>query len=130
MLLFGLLLGAAPALAQATYSNVDSAALQALMDRGVAVIDIRTPGEWKETGTVKGAHRITAFDDSGRPVPDFTARLAAVAKPGDEVALICRSGNRTKVTADALTRQLGYARVYNVERGMRSWLAENRPVER
>ncbi|MBI2235441.1 MAG: rhodanese-like domain-containing protein [Magnetospirillum sp.] len=125
-----LLLAAAPALAQAVYSNVDNGKLQALMDRGVPVVDVRTAGEWKETGTVKGAHRITAFDDNGRPVPDFTARLAAVAKPGDEVVLVCRSGSRTKVTADALTRQLGYSRVYNVEKGMRAWLAEGRPVER
>jgi rhodanese-related sulfurtransferase len=125
-----LLLAALPAWAQAPYANIDNAQLQALMDRGVPVVDIRTAPEWKETGTLKGAHRVTAFDERGRGTPDFTARLAEIAKPGDEVVLICRSGNRTRVVAEALTKQMGYTRVYNVDKGIRPWLAEGRPVEK
>ncbi|RAU22854.1 sulfurtransferase [Paramagnetospirillum kuznetsovii] len=119
-----------PALAESALTNVDNTALQALMGRGVPVVDIRTPGEWSQTGTIAGSHRIMAFDERGKLAPDFLEKLASVAKPGDEVALICRSGNRTAVISKALTDQLGYRHVYNVEKGMNRWLGEGRPVEK
>lgn len=116
--------------AEAALVNIDSATLDALMAKGMTVIDIRTPGEWAQTGTIKGAHKIMAFDEKGKLAPDFIEKLAQVAKPTDEVALICRSGNRTAIMSKALTEQLGYRSVYNVEKGMNRWLAEGRSVER
>lgn len=116
--------------AQAALTNVDNAGLEALMAKGVPVVDIRTPGEWRQTGTIKGVHKIMAFDERGKLAPDFLEHLAKVAKPGDEVALICRSGNRSMVMGKALTEQLGYAKVYNSENGMIRWLGEGRPVEK
>jgi rhodanese-related sulfurtransferase len=126
--LFAVLLSG-PAFADAL-THVDNAALQALMAKGVPLVDIRTPPEWAQTGTIKGAHRIMAFDERGKLAPDFIEKLAAVAKPGDEVALICRTGNRTGFLGKALTEQVGYAKVYNVEKGIVRWMSEGRPVER
>ncbi|OAN50586.1 hypothetical protein A6A04_17955 [Paramagnetospirillum marisnigri] len=127
--LVALLLSAAPAFAQ-SLTHVDNAALQALMAKGVPLVDIRTPPEWAQTGTIKGAHRIMAFDERGKLAPDFIEKLAAVAKPGEEVALICRTGNRTGFLGKALTEQVGYTKVYNVEKGIVRWMSEGRPVER
>jgi rhodanese-related sulfurtransferase len=42
--------------------------------------------------------------------------------------LICRSGNRSKAVSKFLSRQAGYAKVYNVRDGIRAWLGEGRPV--
>ncbi|MDO8605438.1 MAG: rhodanese-like domain-containing protein [Phaeospirillum sp.] len=118
------------AFAEAALTHVDNAALAALMARGVPVVDIRTPPEWAETGTIAGSHKIMAFDERGKLAPDFIERLSLVAKPGDEVALICRSGNRTAVLGKALTEQMGYTHLYNVEKGMKRWIGESRPVEK
>ena len=124
------LVAATAAFAQAALSNIDNAGLEALMARGVPVVDIRTPPEWAQTGTIAGAHKIMAFDQSGKLAPDFIERLAQVARPGDEVALICRSGSRTAVLSKALTEQLGYTHLYNVEKGMNRWIGEGKPVTR
>lgn len=113
-----------------TLKHIDNATLAELIGRGVPVIDIRTPPEWAQTGSIKGAHRIMAFDERGKLAPDFIERLAKVAGPNDEIALICRTGNRTRVLGAALSGQLGYARLYNVEKGIVRWIGEGRPVER
>ena len=45
---------------RADVTPVDDAALERLMQRGVPVIDIRTPEEWRETGIIDdGRCRIT-----------------------------------------------------------------------
>ncbi|TAN77987.1 MAG: rhodanese-like domain-containing protein [Magnetospirillum sp.] len=118
------------AFAEAALTNIDTSALEALMARGVRVVDIRTPAEWAETGTIAGAQKIMAFDERGKLAPDFIERLSQVVKPGDEVALICRSGNRTAVLGKALTEQLGYTHVYSVEKGMKRWIGDGKPVVR
>jgi rhodanese-related sulfurtransferase len=110
--------------------HIDNAALAELMARGVPLVDIRTPPEWAQTGSIKGAHRIMAFDEKGKLAPDFLERLAKVAGPGDEVALICRTGNRTRALGTALSEQLGYSRLYNVEKGIVRWIGDGRAVEK
>ncbi|MBV5324380.1 MAG: hypothetical protein J0626_03420, partial [Rhodospirillaceae bacterium] len=99
--LFALLISTA-AWAEAALTNIDNATLDALMARGVPVVDIRTPGEWAETGTIAGSRKIMSFDERGKLAPDFIERLSQVAKPGDEVVLICRSGNRSVDAGHAL----------------------------
>ncbi|CAA7623515.1 rhodanese-like domain-containing protein [Magnetospirillum sp. SS-4] len=130
--LLALILAVAGFAAQAKDSlrHVDNAALAELIGRGVPVVDIRTPPEWGQTGIVKGAHRIMAFDERGKLAPDFIERLAKVAGPDDEVVLICRTGNRTRLLGTALSEQLGYSKVYNVEKGIVRWIGEGRPVEK
>lgn len=124
------LLVSTAAFAQAAPINIDTAGLDAMMGRGLPVVDIRTPAEWEQTGTIRGAHKIMAFDDKGKLSPDFIEKLAKLGGPDTPVALICRSGSRSAVMAKALTGQLGYREVYNVEAGMNRWIKEARPLER
>ena len=128
-----LLLSGLPARADAL-KHIDNATLAELIGRGVPVIDIRTPPEWAQTGSIKGAHRIMAFDERGKLAPDFIERLAKVAGPNDEIALICRTGNRTTQVQRYLQSQ-GFTQVYNVKEGMAGsaagpgWLKRGLPVE-
>ena len=110
--------------------GLDSAAVAAALARGVPVVDIRTAPEWAETGVIPGVRRLTAFDAGGALAPDFFARLATIAGPGDDLVLICRSGNRTRRLGRLLVESHGYRRLFHAERGMLGWLAEGRPVER
>lgn len=130
-ILFAVVLLLAPAVRAgdaARVVDIDNAELQTMIERGVTVVDVRTAGEWRQTGVIAGAERITAFDARGRFVPGFPAALAtAVGRSGDLV-LICWQGGRSTVLSRALTEQAGYARVFNAVGGMRSWLAEGRPV--
>ena len=125
--LLSLLLSTA-AWAEQALTTIDNATLESLMARGVPVVDIRTPGEWAETGTIPGSRKIMGFDERGRLAPDFLERLSQVAKPNDEVALICRSGNRTAALGKALTEQLGYTHVYSVDKGIKRWIGEGKAL--
>lgn len=131
VLCFALALGAISAGSRADepWATVDAARLQSLIDRGVPVVDLRTPGEWRDTGVIAGSRRITAFTPDGRFHADFAREFQAVAGRGDEVALICWSGARSRAVAEALSRQAGYSRVYDVAGGIARWLDEGRPVD-
>ena len=119
------LLGVVPA----KFTNIDNDELKALMARGVPVVDIRRPDEWKQTGIVEGAKPLMAFDGRGNFNPKFQEGFEAVVKsPADEVILICRTGNRTAYLANALTEQAGYKKVYNVSDGIVKWMADKNPV--
>lgn len=115
--------------AHAEIINVDSAELARLKAQGVPVVDIRTAGEWSESGIVPGSHLLTFFDERGQSEPAaFLERLKAIAGPDKPVAIICRSGNRTRVVSQFLSGQAGYATVYNASGGMRDWVGSKQEV--
>ncbi|MEA3456693.1 MAG: rhodanese-like domain-containing protein [Campylobacterota bacterium] len=93
-------------------------ATQDFFKKEIPVIDVRTPGEWKQTGIVKGAHTIMFFDDrGGYNVDKFLAELNKVVKKDEPFALICRTGSRTAMISDFLDKELGY-KVINLQGGM------------
>ena len=88
------------------------------LKKDIKIIDIRTPGEWKETGIVKGAYTIMFFDENGNyDIPGFLRDLNKVVKKGEQFALICRTGSRTAEISKFLSSQLGY-NVVNLAGGM------------
>ena len=128
-LLLSALLLLAGAAARADVVDVDNAEFARLMAAGVPVIDIRTAPEWEETGIVARSHLLTFFDERGKTDPAaWLEKAKAIAKPGDPVILLCRSGNRTKAASQFLSQQAGYARVYNVKDGIKLWIKEGRPL--
>jgi len=115
--------------AAADVIDIDTAELAKLSAAGVPVVDVRTAGEWQESGVVAGSRLITLFDERGQAdAPAWLAKLQEVAKPDQPVAIICRSGNRSRVAAQMLSQQAGYAKVYNVKGGIRAWAGEKRPL--
>ncbi|MBE0624693.1 MAG: rhodanese-like domain-containing protein [Burkholderiales bacterium] len=115
--------------ARAEVVDIDSAELAKLTAAGVTLIDIRTRPEWEETGIVPGSHLLTFFDERGKADPAaWLNRAKAIAKPGEPVVVICRSGNRTKPVSQFMSQQAGYAKVYNVRNGIRAWAKEGRPM--
>lgn len=116
-------------IAQAEIINIDNEDLARLSARGVPVVDVRTEGEWRESGVLSGSRLATFFDEAGRSNPrQWLEKIKAYAKPGQPVAVICRSGRRSLAVAQYLSEQAGYKTVYNVSKGMNGWLGEGRPV--
>ena len=136
LLLFMLVVGGAGLVSTAAsagepgYTNVDNAALEALIDDGVKIVDVRRPDEWRATGVIPGSALLTAFDARGRFNPDFPAAFEALVNRGEDVILICRSGNRSTVLARALSAQAGYTHVYNVAGGIVGWMEDGNPTVR
>lgn len=126
------LAGSSAALAQPAPRVVTVRQAFDLQQAGKAVlIDIRTPAEWTETGAPKGAVRLDMTQ------PDFADRIAAMrrADPGKEIALICRSSNRSAHAAQALAKA-GVTGVLDVAGGVAGssrgigWIAAGLPIEK
>lgn len=109
--------------------DIDNEQLAKLQAAGVPLVDIRTEGEWRETGIVPGSRLLTFFDERGQANPtvwlDQLKRISPADKP---VAVICRSGNRTQAVSRFLSEQAAYRTVYNVRSGIRQWIKEGRPL--
>jgi peptidylprolyl isomerase len=115
-------------LPEAPYNSLDNEGLEQMVRDGATVIDIRRPEEWRQTGVVKGSYLITAFDERGRMMPDFAARFGQLTDPNEPVVLICRTGNRTGALARILAEEADYQNVYNVSRGIVSWIAAGKAI--
>lgn len=124
------LLTAMPALAGPDLTAPE--ALTAAQAGKVLLIDIRTPAEWRETGTAPGAGRVDFYRG-----PQVLTQYLEQQTKGDKnapIALICRTGNRT-AQAQRYLQSLGYTQVWNVKEGMKGstagpgWLKRGLPVD-
>ena len=115
-------------LARAEVIDIDNAELAQLVKSGVTVIDIRPRAEWEETGIVPGSKLLTYFDERGRADPGWLEKLKPMARPGDPIVVICRSGNRTRPVSQLLAQQAGYPTVYNVKKGIKGWIGNGGAV--
>jgi rhodanese-related sulfurtransferase len=112
------------------FTNIDNQQLKTLQSQGIPVFDVRRADEWKETGIVKGSRKLTFVDQNGRLNPDFVSKFTQAVGKNDPVILICRTGSRTEALSNALVKDLGYTKVYNVKNGISRWLSEGLPVVR
>jgi rhodanese-related sulfurtransferase len=96
----------------------------------ITLIDIRTPPEWRQTGVASGALTIDMTKKT------FVQELLDAVQ-GDRsapIVLICRTGNRTSYTQQALEK-LGFTNVSHVPEGMAGsaagpgWVRRGLPVE-
>ena len=82
------------------------------------IIDIRTKGEWINTGVIKDSYLLTFFDERGNyDVEGFLVKLDKIVNKDEEFALICRTGSRTGMVANFLGAKLNY-RVINLQGGL------------
>ena len=113
---------------QAEVIDVDNAELGKLLAAGTPLVDVRTQGEWEQSGIIAGSRLMTFFDEQGRSNPQqWMERLRRQQKAGEPVILICRTGNRTRLVAQFLDRQ-GFGKIYNVRQGIMNWTREGKPV--
>ena len=118
------------AVAPPPFESIDSTALQAKLQSGIKLIDIRRPEEWRETGVVEGSIQSTAFDANGKFLSAFVEMLEGTVQPDEEFAVICRTGNRTAALSNWLATRGGYSNVLNVSDGITRWIEEGRPVDK
>jgi rhodanese-related sulfurtransferase len=89
-----------------------------LLHSNIPIVDIRTPGEWKESGILKGAIPIMFFDERGNyNINRFLGELNKKVDTKKTFALICRTGSRTSMVAPWLAKELGYDTI-NLKGGM------------
>ena len=95
----------------------------ALMNNDVSIIDIIRASEWQDTGVIKQSHLMTFFDKKGNHnIDEWLSNLKKIAKEGDPVIIICRSGKRSGIVSKFLDEQANYSNVYNASGGILSWV--------
>ena len=94
----------------------------------VKILDVRTPEEFLFVGHPDMAWKIPVALQSYewdanqkqfpmKPLPDFASRVSEIAKPGDMLLVVCRSGGRSAIAVNFLAKA-GFKHVYNVTDGM------------
>ncbi len=102
---------------------------KALLDNKTPIVDIRTVGEWKESGIVKGSIPIQFFNERGQyDIPKFLKELNAKVDTTKEFALICRTGSRTKMVGAFLSDELKY-KIIDIEGGIMEAYKLHAPIE-
>lgn len=118
------------AAAKGRIREIDHAELEALLAKGVPLIDVREPGEFAE-GRIPGAVNIPRgmleFEVDGHPAVNCL-KDPALAHRNAPVVLSCRSGGRSALAAAAL-RELGFAEPLSLAGGFAGWTAAGRAVE-
>lgn len=113
--------------AQIKQKDVDPSVIKEDMQ----IIDVRTPAEWQETGTIKNVYKVSfTKDDKKTPNPNFFEELKATKidlnKP---VYVICKSGKRGEKAADVLDKK-GVKDVTNLKGGMDKLIADGYKTEK
>ena len=128
---------AAPAAVHAEGGVLDAPRALALAHAGeLTIIDVRTLGEWAETGVPEGALEVSLLPRWGVVNENFADDvLAAVGRDKTTpIALLCARGNRSTF-AQGLLEKSGFATVYSISEGMvgssfgPGWLSRGPPLE-
>lgn len=108
----------------ADFKTIDVAEFKKLQKEGLAVIDIRTKGEWKDTGIIEGAHKMTFFSEQGQALlADWFFDLGQLVKDKSEPFIIyCAHASRTSSLGQGLM-QMGFTNVYELKGGIENgWI--------
>lgn len=104
-------------------------AFHAVRNGELIILDIRSPGEWTETGVVQGAWPVTMHDPTfGSTLQDIFAKY-----PDRPIALICATGGRSNYVAGVLEEN-GISVVFDISEGMfgngdaPGWIARGLPI--
>ncbi len=100
-----------------TPPEVEADEAAALVEDGAQVLDVREPDEWA-VGHIAGSLHV--------PMGDVAARVGEVTRDR-RVVVVCRSGSRSMVVAEALGAA-GYDAV-NLAGGLQAWAADDLPLE-
>lgn len=87
-------------------------------NQGVFFLDVRTQEEWDE---------YHAPNSTLIPLDQLESRLGELPQ-GEEIVVVCRSGNRSQAGRDIL-RQNGFEESTSMDGGLSQWRAAGYPVE-
>ncbi len=114
----------------ADFKTIGVEEFKKLQKEGVPVIDIRTEQEWRDIGTIKGAYKMTFFNERGQPLlADWFFELGHLVKDKKEPFIIyCAHASRTEVLGQGLV-QMGFENVYELKGGIENgWLKAGEKV--
>ncbi len=96
------------------------------------VIDIRTEQEWQQTGTIPNSHKLQFFSAEGKyDTEEWIRQMEALKNnPNQPVILVCRSGSRSSMVGNMLTKQLNMKNVYHLSNGILPYIKTGHTVKK
>lgn len=90
------------------------------------LVDVRSAEELKFVGHVPDTKHVAwASGTSLTRNPRFVRELEAKAKKSDTILLLCRSGKRSALAAEAATKA-GFTHVFNIQEGFEGEISEQK----
>ena len=88
------------------------------------VIDVRTENEWNTTGIIPDSYRLQFFSPTGKYDADkWLSDLNQLkTSPEQAVILVCRSGKRSGMVGDMLTKKMEMKNVHHLSTGIMPWI--------
>ena len=106
--------------------EVNNEKIKMLLENDVPLIDIRTEGEWYETGVIKSSHLLTFFDKDGSyDFRKWMIELGEIANENGPVIIICRSGRRSRIVSNMIIKENSEYLIYHSTNGIKSWIESN-----
>ena len=114
----------------ADFKTIGVEEFKKLQKEGLPVIDIRTEGEWKDTGIIEGAYKATFFSEKGQALlADWFFTLGTLVKDRETPFIIyCAHASRTESLGAGLI-QMGFKNVYELKGGIENgWIKAGEKV--
>ena len=106
--------------------EVNNEKIKMLLENDVPLIDIRTEGEWYETGVINSSHLLTFFDKDGSyDFRKWMIELGEIANENGPVIIICRSGRRSRIISNMIIKENSEYLIYHATNGIKSWIESN-----
>ena len=110
----------------AEIKEVNNEEIKLLLENNVPLIDIRTEGEWYETGVINSSHLLTFFDKDGSyDFRKWIIELGEIANENGPVIIICRSGRRSRIVSNMIINENSEYLIYHSTNGIKSWIESN-----
>jgi len=116
----------------ADFKTIGVEEFEKLQKEGLPVIDIRTEGEWKETGIIEGSHKITFFSEKGQALlADWFFEVGHLVKDKKTPFIIyCAHASRSKSLGEGLIG-MGFETVYELKGGIENgWIKLGKSVKK
>ena len=106
--------------------EVNNEKIKMLLENDVPLIDIRTEGEWYETGVINSSHLLTFIDKDGSyNFRKWIIELGEIANKNGPVIIICRSGRRSRIVSNMIINKNSEYLIYHATNGIKSWIESN-----
>ena len=106
--------------------EVNNDKIKMLLGTNVPLIDIRTEGEWYETGVINSSHLLTFFEKDGSyDFRKWMIELGEIANENGPVIIICRSGRRSRIVSNMIIKKNSEYLIYHATNGIKSWIESN-----
>ncbi len=106
--------------------EVNNEKIKMLLQNDVPLIDIRTEGEWYETGVINSSHLLTFFEKDGSyDFRKWMIKLGKITNENGPVIIICRSGRRSRIVSNMIIKENSKYLIYHSTNGIKSWIESN-----